>query len=234
MIFQLNEQASYHLFNAILILIMVALVLVFTGHTLRRYIKYRNKPALYLTLNYVSYIAALLLFFVAHVNVVITGTETQQYINLTMVANVFVLYGMALAISLYDQFSRLKKWIYRTSIILGLLFSGFIISLFFTLGFESLPLRISIYMVMASYGFAIYGSLTVLFYQAFRKTQEKKKQLAALVIGNFLWIVHFSLSVIYGITRIDIITIITDFVMIIIFTCYFLGLYLFPRQSRET
>ncbi len=234
MIFQFSEEAAYHLFDAILISIMIALVWVFTIHTFRRYIKYRNKPALYLTLNYISYIVALILYFLANVNVVITGMETQQYIDFSMAANVFVLLGMAFAISLYDQFSKLKRWIYWTSVILGLLFSVFIISQFFILGFESLRLRISIYIVMASYGFAIYGSLALLFYRAFRKTQEKKKQLASLVIGNFLWIVHFTLSVIYGVTRIDLIEIVANFVMIIIFTCYFLGLFFFPKQKRGT
>jgi len=84
------------------------------------------------------------------------------------------------------------------------------------------------------YGFVIYGYLTVLFLQAFRKTEEKKKEIGALVIGNFLWIVHFFLRLIYGIVNIDLIELIANLSMIFIFICYFLGLFLFPKQKRET
>jgi hypothetical protein len=224
---------SYHIFSAILIAIMVALVLVFTGHTLRRYIKYRNKPAFFFTLNYMCYIVALCFFFVAHVNASIYGEKTQLYTDLAMAGNIFILYGMVLAILLYDQFSKLQRWIKFISTIAGLLFSGFILSQFFILGYESLRLRISIYIVMTLYGFVIYGSLTVLFYQVFSKTEEKKKELGALFIGNLLWILHFSLSIVYGMTDIYLIEFIANFVMIVIFICYFLGLFFFPKQSRE-
>lgn len=234
MLLQLSEEVSYHLTSAVLIAIMVALVWVFTGHTLRRYIKYRNKPALFLTLNYLCYIVALFILFVAHVNVAIIGNETQLYIDLAMFANVFILFGMALAILLYDQFSGLKRWIKLTSILAGLLFGGFVFSQFFILGYESLRLRISIYIIMTLYGFVIYGSLTVLFYQAFRKTEEKKKELAVLVIGNFLWIIHFFLRIISGMTPIALFELIANLLMILIFICYFLGLYLFPTRRRGT
>lgn len=228
------HETSIHFLNAVLIAIMVALVWVFTVHTLLRYIKYRNKPALYLTLNYLCYIVALHIFFVAQVEVVISDVENQLYFDLGILANVFILLGMVLAILLYDQFSKLKRWIKFTSIILGLLFSGFILSQFFILGFESLRLRISIYIIITLYGFVIYGYLTVLFFQAFRKTEEKKKEIGALVIGNFLWIVHFFLRLIYGIVNIDLIELIANLSMIFIFICYFLGLFLFPKQKRET
>ena len=227
------HDASFHFFSAVLIAIMVALVWVFTVHTLLRYIKYRNLPALYLALSYMCYIVALHIFFVAQVNVFISGIEDQFYIDLGMLANVFILLGMVLAILLYDQFSKLKRGIKFTLIILGLLFSGFVLSQFFILGYESLLLRISIYIIITLYGFVIYGSLTVLFYQAYRKTEEKKKELGALVIGNFLWIVHFLLRIIYGMTNIDLIELIANLMMIFIFICYFLGLFLFPKQKRE-
>jgi hypothetical protein len=226
------HETSIHFLNAILIAIMVALVCVFTVHTLLRYIKYRNRPALYLTLSYLCYIVALLIFFVAQVEVVISDVENQLYFDLGIFANVFILLGMVLAILLYDQFSKLKRWIKFTSIILGLLFSGFVLSQFFILGFESLRLRISIYIIITFYGFVIYGYLTVLFFQAFRKTEEKKKEIGALVIGNFLWIVHFVLRLIYGIVNIDLIELIANLSMIFIFICYFLGLFLFPKQKR--
>jgi len=228
------HETSIHFLNAILIAIMVALVWVFTVHTLLRYIKYRNRPALYLTLSYLCYIVALLIFFVAQVEVVISDVENQLYFDLGIFANVFILLGMVLAILLYDQFSKLKRWIKFTSIILGLLFSGFVLSQFFILGFESLRLRISIYIIITLYGFVIYGYLTVLFFQAFRKTEEKKKEIGALVIGNFLWIVHFVLRLIYGIVNIDLIELFANLSMIFIFICYFLGLFLFPKQKRET
>ncbi len=227
------HDVSIHFYNAFLIAIMVALVSVFTVHTLLRYIKYRNKPALFLTLNYVCYIVALLIFFVAQVNVVISGIEAQFYIDLGMLANVFILFGMGFAILLYDQFSKLKRWIKLTAIILGLLLGGFVLSQFFIIGYESLPLRISIYIIMTLYAFVIYGFLTVLFYQAFRKTEEKKKELGALVIGNFLWVVHFVLRFIFGIVNINLIEFIANITMIFIFISYFLGLFLFPKQKRE-
>ena len=226
------HDVSIHFFSAVLIAIGIALVLVFTSHTLLRYIKYRNQPALYLTLNYVCYIAALIIFFIGQAEVVITGMEDQIFIDLAMFANVFILLGMVLAILLYDQFSKLKSWIKYTSITLGFLLSGFVLMQFFLIGYESLPLRISIYILMTLYAFAIYGSLTVLFYQAFRKTEEKKRELGALVIGNFLWVVHFVLRVIYGINNIDIVEFIANLMMIFIFICYFLGLFLFPKQKR--
>jgi len=232
MIFQLSNDVLYHFVSVVMISIMVALVWVFTGHTLRRYIKYRNKPALYLTLNYMCYIVALHINFVAHVSVVISGVETQAYTDAIMVGFVFIILGMVSAIMLYDQFSNLKRWIKLTSIISGLLFSGFIISLFFTLGFESLRLRISIYIVMTLYAFVIYGSLTVLFYQAFRKTEEKKMELGALFIGNLLWIISFFLRILAALISIDIINILASFLMIFIFICYFLGLYFFPTRKR--
>jgi len=212
---------------------MIALVVVFTVHTLLRYMKYRNKPALYLTLNFMCYLVALIIYFVAHINVVISRIEDQLYTNLSMFANVFILLGMSLAIMLYDQFAKTLKWIKFTFIILGLLFIGFILSQFFLLGYESLTLRISIYIVMTLYAFAIYGSLTVLFYQAFRKTEEKKRELGALVLGNFLWIIHFALRIIYGILYIDLFEFLANLLMIFIFICYFLGLFLFPKQKRE-
>ena len=213
MILQLSNEVSNHLFNAVLISIMVALVWVFTGHTLRRYMKYRNKPALFLTLNFMCYIVALHIYFVAQVIVVILGMETQLYIDLAMFANVFILFGMVFAILLYDQFSKLQKWIKFTFIVLGLLFSVYVLSQFFILGYESLRLRISIYIVMTLYAFIINGSLTVLFFQAFRRTEEKKKELGALVIGNFLWIIHFFLRIIYGMTNIDLFEIISNLLM---------------------
>lgn len=179
------------------------------------------------------YIVALHIYFVAQVNVVILGIETQLYIDLAMFTHVFILWGMVLAILLYDQFSKLHGWIKFTSIILGLLFSGYILLQFFILGYESLRLRIFIYIIMTLYALVIYGSLTVLFYQAFRKTEEKKKELGALVIGNFLWILHFFLRIIYETTNIDLIEIITNILMLLIFICYFLGLFLFPKQKRE-
>lgn len=234
MILQHSDEIPYHIFNMVLIVVMVVLVGVFTGHTLKRYIKYRNKPALFLTLNFMCYIVALIINFFAQVNVIILNNETQMYTDLGMFANVFILFGMVLAILLYDQFAKTLKWIKFTFIILGLLFIGFILSQFFLLGYESLPLRISIYIVMTIYAFAIYGSLTVLFYQAFRKTEEKKKELGALVMGNFLWILHFFIRTSYVMANIDLIDIIANFLMIFIFICYFLGLFLFPKQKRET
>jgi len=233
MILQHSNEISYHIFSVVLIAIMVALVGIFTGHTLKRYITYRNKPALFLTLNYMCYIVALITPFVAHLSAVILDLETQLYTDLTMFANVFILFGMVLAILLYDQFAKTLKWIKFTFIILGLLFSGFVFAQFFILGYQSLLLRISIYIIMTLYAFAIYGSLTVLFYQAFRQTEEKKKELGALVIGNLLWILHFFLRIIHGMIDIDLIEISANFLMIFIFICYFLGLFLFPKQRRE-
>jgi len=233
MILQHIYEIPYHIFSVVLIVIMVALVSVFTGHTLLRYIKYHNKPALYLALSYICYIIALLIYFVAQVSVIISGIETQLFVDLSMFANVFILFGMVLAILLYDQFAKTLKWIKFTFIILGLLFSGFVFAQFFIIGYQSLLLRISIYIIMTFYAFSIYGSLTVLFYQAFRQTEEKKRELGALVIGNFLWILHFLLRIIYGMTNIDLIEIITNLLMIFSFICYFLGLFLFPKQRRE-
>ncbi len=233
MILQHIDEIPYHIFSVILIVIMVVLVGIFTEHTLRRYIKYRNKPALFLTLNFMCYIVALIINFIAQVNVVILNMETQMYIDLGMFANVFILFGMVLAILLYDQFAKTLKWIKFTFIIAGILFSSFVLSQFFILGYESLPLRISIHMVMTFYAFSIYGSLTVLFYQAFRQTEEKKRELGALVIGNFLWILHFVTRIFIGITNSDLIDIIANFLLIFIFICYFLGLFLFPKQRRE-
>ena len=103
MILQFSYIQSVHLFNAVMILIMVIITLFFTVNTLLKYKKYRHKAALYLTLNYFSYIAALTLYIFGHSSVVLTD-DLGIHHNITMVSNFFIVLGITLDLSSWYRF----------------------------------------------------------------------------------------------------------------------------------
>ena len=88
-------------------------------------------------------------------------------------------------------------------------------------------------MIMTMYGFVIYISLTVLFYKTYLRVEGKGRELASLVVGNFLWVVVFTIRTIYGITQLDVLEIVGNTIMLSVFVFFFIGLFYFPKTKKE-
>jgi len=233
MILQLSYIQNVHLFNVVMILVMVIIILFFTVNTLLKYYKYRHKAAFYLTLNYFSYIAALILYIVGHYSVVLTD-DLGFHHNVTMVSNFFIVLGIMMATKFYEQFSELKKGYRYTGITVGTLIMVWILLPFnYNVDIATSQIVIITYSLMTFYGIIVYTSLTILFYKQFKLISDNKRGLGALVIGNFLWVVNFGIRIIYGITLSDFLEILANFIMIIIFLCFFLGLFFFPKMKKN-
>jgi hypothetical protein len=213
---------------------MLIVILFFTTHTLISYIKYRHKAALFLALNYFSYVVALTLYFFGHLSVVLTS-QLQFHHNVAMLANFFIVLGMVMALLFYDQFSKLKKNIKIVATVAGVFIMVWILLPFNynVVTPEESPIILSTYMIMTTYGFVIYISLTVLFYKTYLKMKGNRRALASLVIGNFLWVVIFTIRTIYGITQIDMLEIVGNAIMLFVFVFFFFGLFYFPKTKRE-
>ena len=188
MIMQLSELQNVHLVTVILIIVMLIVILFFTTHTLISYIKYRHKAALYLTLNYFSYVFALTLYFFGHLSAVLTN-QLPLHHNVAMLANLFIVLGMIMAMLFYEQFSKLKKNIKIIAIIMGVFIMVWILLPFnYNVATpEESQIILSTYMIMTFYGFVIYISLTIMFYKTYLKSEGNRRSLASLVIGNFLY-----------------------------------------------
>ena len=87
--------------------------------------------------------------------------------------------------------------------------------------------------MMTFYGIIMYISLTILFYKQFKLTTDNRRGLGVLVIGNFLWVVNFGIRIVYGMTLSDFLEILAIFIIIIIFSCFFLGLFFFPKMKKN-
>jgi len=234
MIMQLSYLQNVHLVTVILIIVMLIVILFFTTSTLLSYIKYRHKAALYLALNYFSYIAALTLYFFGHLSVVLTN-QLQLHHNVAMFANFFIVLGMVMALLFYEQFNKLKKNIKIVAIVAGIFIMVWIALPFNynVISPEESSIILSTYMIMTMYGFIIYISLTVLFYKTYLRAEGKKRELASLVIGNFLWVVVFTIRTIYGITQLDVLEIVGNTIMLFVFVFFFFGLFYFPKTKKD-
>ena len=234
MIMQLSYLQNVHLYTVILIIIMLIVILFFTTHTLLSYTKYGHKAALFLALNYFSYVAALTLYFFGHLSVVLTN-QVQLHHNLAMFANFFIVLGMIMALLFYEQFSKLKKNIKIVAIIAGVFIMVWIALPFNynVISPEESSIVLSTYMIMTTYGFAIYISLTVLFYKTYLRVEGNRRELLSLVVGNFLWVVVFIIRTIYGITQLDILEIVGNTIMLFVFVFFFFGLFYFPKTKKD-
>ncbi len=213
---------------------MLIVVLFFTTHTFISYKKYRHKAALFLALNFCSYVAALMLYFLGHLSIVLTNKQ-QFHHNVAMLANFFIVLGMIMAMLFYEQFSELKKNIKIIAIITGVFIMVWILLPFNynVVAPEESQLILSTYMIMTMYGFVVYISLTVLFYKTHLRTERNRGGLTSLIIGNFLWVVVFTIRTIYGIIQLDMLEVIGNIIMLVVFVFFFLGLFYFPKTQKK-
>ena len=230
-------EVIYHTIMIWIIGILISILFVFFISTFISFIRNKKKANLYLALNYISFIGAMIFFFIAHIQVIISGSApdlTDLYHHGTMFANLFVIAGIIFLLLFHAQFVKRKKGWLITEILLGVFVFGWLLLPFnFTIGAgEGFSFRIISYMLMSLYGIIVYTHLTISFYGSIRKASVGKKQLAALGTGSLIFLAYFIIIIIYGITQEFVYILVSMIILYGSFFCFFLGIYL-PKLAKK-
>ena len=215
--------------------LQLVILILYMLSTLINYFRNKRRAALYLSLNYLSYIITLSLFLFGHLHSVFSGGTTDLYFQTSMLANVFIVAGMITIIFFLGEFKEVSKIRKIVTIILGIFLIGWILLPFnyeisTTPGFQ---MKYITYAFMTLFGGTIYLLLTISFFGFSRKTTERKKELIALGLGSLLFFVYFVVMTIYGITQEFIILLVNYIVLFVSFLCFFIGIYLPKFTSKQ-
>ena len=110
---------SEHLIMAWITGIQILVLALFMLSTLISFIKQKKKVALYLTLNYFSFVIGLTFFLLGHLNVIMAGYTTDLYYHASMIANVFITAGILFLILFHENFTEVSKTLKYLKIIAG-------------------------------------------------------------------------------------------------------------------
>ncbi len=218
-----------------LTLTLILILGLFMLSTFINFIRKKKKATLYLALNYLSFIGALIFFYLGHIDVTNAGTVTKFYFDASMIANAFVVAGILVIILFHEQFTKINKTRKYIALILGMIL---IIWIFVPLNYEvttpgEFHVKYITYTLMTFYGALVYAALSYSFFKLTRLATQKRVQLAALGIGSLLFLAYYINMTVYGILQ--------DFFlmtigMIIIFgACLslFIGIYLPKFVSKK-
>ena len=211
------------------------ILLLFMISTLISYIRNNRIVALYLSLNYLSYIITLSLFLFGHIHSVLNGSTTDLYYHTSMFANVFIVAGMITIVFFHGEFKESKKIRKAIAIVLGVLLMIWIFLPFnYTIsGPGGFQMKYITYTFMTIYGGVIYLLLTISFFGSSKTAGERKKEIISLGLGSLLFFVYFVVMTVYGITQnFDIL--LTNYVVLFVsFLCFFIGIYLPKFSSKQ-
>lgn len=217
---------------------LIAILLAFFLSTMISFIRNKRKANLYLALNYLSFIGAMIFFFMAHYHVIATGSApnlTDTYHHATMFANLFIVVGIIFLLLFHAQFIKRKKsWLIAEILLGAIVFAWLLLPFNYSIGAgEGFSLRIISYMLMSLYGIIVYTHMTISFYGSIRKTSVGRKQLAALGTASLIFLAYFVIITIYGISQDFLMLLISMFLLYGCFFCYFLGIYLRKLTSKK-
>ena len=84
----------------------LVILLLFMLSTLINYIRNKRKAALYLSLNYLSYIITLSMFLFGHLHAFFSGGTTDLYYQTSLLANAFIVCGMITIVLFHGEFTH--------------------------------------------------------------------------------------------------------------------------------
>lgn len=218
----------YHQIVFWIIIILESFLLIFFISTIITLSKNKRKVTLYLALNYLSFIVAIFLFGMSHLDAISQGFTTDFYYQGSMLANIFVMLGIISNIAFHSQFSEASKTKNILKYLFGFLVIGWILLPFnyvveISSGFQ---LKYVTYIFMSLYGIIIYTGLTISFFKMSYFAKNSKKQLIYLGLGSLIFLVYFVIIVIFGVTQAFILLIVSMICLLASFLCYFIGIYL--------
>jgi hypothetical protein len=88
---------------------LILILLIFFISTFVIFAKQKKRVTLYLTLNYLAFIVAMIFFNVAHISAVLAGVTTIFYYHSSMFANIFVMLGIITNILFHSKFGDVKN-----------------------------------------------------------------------------------------------------------------------------
>jgi len=225
----------YHELMVWIVSALILILIVFFASTLITFFKQKKRVTLYLTLNYLTFIIAMVFFDTAHFSAVLNGMTTDFYFHSSMFANIFVMLGIITNILFHSKFGQVNSTTKVLKVIFGFLITGWLFLPFnydvgATSGFQ---LKYLTYLFMSVYGIIIYIGITTSFLKMARATTQSKRQLFALCIGSLIFLLYFIIIAIFGITQIFVFLLISMFCLFGSFFCYFLGIYLPKLKSKS-
>ena len=227
-------------YHEIMVWIVSGLLLILTIFflsTLINFIKQKKRVTLYLTLNYLSFIVAMIFFGLAHLTTVLNGTIMEFYFHSSMFANVFAMFGIITNILFHAKFAQVKKSVQITKIVFGVLIILWILMPFnFEVGGSSggFSLKYITYTLMSAYGIVIYAGLSTSFFKmAHQVTSQSRNQLIALGMGSVIFLLYFVIITVFGITQLFLFLIISMLCLFGSFFCYFIGIYLPKFRTKK-
>ena len=214
---------------------LILILFIFFFSTFLTFVKQKKKVTLYLMLNYLAFIIAMIFFNAAHISTVLNGMTTDFYFHFSMLANIFVMLGIITNILFHSKFGEVKKSIKTIKIVFGFLIVGWLLLPFnyevgVTTGFQ---LKYVTYTLMSLYGIVIYIGLTISFFKMAKMSSQSKKQVIALGLGSLIFLVYFIVIVIFGITQTFVFLLLSMICLYVSFLCYFLGIYLPKFKSKS-
>ena len=214
---------------------LILILIAFFFSTFITFVKQKKRVTLYLTLNYLTFIVAMIFFNAAHISAVVNGMTTDFYYHSSMFANIFVMLGIITNILFHSKFGQVNKKIKTYKIVFGFLITVWIFLPFnyevgVTTGFN---LKYLTYTFMSFYGIIIYIGLTISFFKMAKVTTQSKKQLIALGLGSLIFLLYFVIIAVFGILQVFIFLLSSMFCLYASFICYFVGIYLPKFKSKN-
>ncbi|MFX0031684.1 MAG: hypothetical protein ACFE8E_10210 [Candidatus Hodarchaeota archaeon] len=220
-----------HLIMVWIISIVVVILALFTISTLVNYFRQKNRAALYLALNYISFVIAMIFHLVGHFDSFVNDITTNFYEDASMYGKVFIILGILFILLFHAEFTEVNKiWKY-IRIFLGItLMIWILFPSNYTFGGRTTV--IITYMFMALYGLAINLFLSISFFKMGKKSTVRRKELYSLGLGALSFLIYYILMTIYGMLQSFPIMIITQVDLFIALLFYFIGIYL-PKFRSE-
>ena len=100
---------TYHELMVWIVSGLIFILIAFFFSTFITFVKQKKRVTLYLTLNYLAFIVAMIFFNAAHISAVVNGMTTDFYYHSSMFANIFVMLGIITNILFHSKFGQVNK-----------------------------------------------------------------------------------------------------------------------------
>lgn len=235
MIIQIMTDVELYSFLQIIVIFMAILFAFMGVISLGRYFQRKAKIALFLSLNYFTYVIGLIFLEIGYRDVIDNGTRTPLYFLLVAYFLAFVMAGSIFLFLFFTEISKFKQQTKSALIISGI---SIIIWIFLpwnnwsVTGLSGFQFRYITYMLILIYFLIVYVGSAHVFMQMVRRVPENRSSFVAIITGNLIFSLYFIFITIYGITQNGILMIIGMILILISEILFFIG-FILPTLKKK-
>jgi hypothetical protein len=211
-------------------IVLIVFFVIFSLVTFIKYLQRRTNLALYLCLNYVSYSIAMIFVLFGYQEVINQNAKTELYSFYMEFMSIFSVIGSILLFLFYTEISKVTQKKKNLVLVFGLgLFLILLLNLFLHIIFRPI-----IYLLMLFYLGYIYLDVANTFLKVQKNVDQNQTSFMLIGVGAVIFVIFFLLKVVEGSLDLIILTIITNMLLLIAQSFFFLGFILPMFNIKKT